>query len=323
MKASDFQIWLDKLSQLSRGQREQVKQQLGQTAQPSAVLKVLEPSEGPSCPTCQTPHPYRWGHQAGLQRYRCRSCKHTFTVLTGTPLARLRHKAQWLNYCQAMIQGLTIRASAQQCGIDKNTSFRWRHRFLALPATFQLRELNGIVEIDETYFPYSCKGQRHLERPPRKRGRQIHIRGTGKDQVPVLVARDRSGATADFKLAKADTATIKPILGEFLAKDTILCSDGSRVYQSITRELGITHRPVNLSAGIRVIAGVYHIQNVNAYDSRLKQWMLRFHGVATKYLENYLGWHRWLERWGENNSPLVGLQVALGREKSFQLLMQT
>ncbi|HLF96522.1 MAG TPA: IS1595 family transposase, partial [Methylococcaceae bacterium] len=44
---------------------------------------------------------------------------------------------------------------------------------------------------------------------------------------------------------------------------------------------------------------------------------------ATKYLENYLGWRRWLERCGERNSPLGGLQAALGLEKHFQLLMQT
>jgi hypothetical protein len=36
---------------------------------------------------------------------------------------------------------------------------------------------------------------------------------------------------------------------------------------------------VNLSAGIRVIAGVYHIQNVNACDIQLKHWMKRFHAV--------------------------------------------
>ena len=53
---------------------------------------------------------------------------------------------------------------------------------------------------------------------------------------------------------------------------------------------------MNLSAGIRVIAGVDHVQNVNAYDRRLKGRMRRFHGVATQYLENYLGWRRWLER---------------------------
>lgn len=72
------------------------------------------------------------------------------------------------------------------------------------------------------------------------------------------------------------------------------------------------HRPVNLSAGIRVVAGVYHVQNVNAYDSRLKEWMRHFHGVATHYLPNYLGWRRLIER--SHNAPSARhvLLAALG-----------
>ncbi|MRV76455.1 IS1595 family transposase, partial [Duganella sp. FT92W] len=31
-------------------------------------------------------------------------------------------------------------------------------------------------------------------------------------------------------------------------------------------------------------------QNVNAYHSRFRAWLHRFHGVATRYLPNYLGW---------------------------------
>jgi transposase-like protein len=151
----------------------------------SAPTKALEQFEMPCCPTCQADHPNRWGRQAGLQRFCCRTCKHTLTSLTGTPLARLRYKEQWLNYSTAMIQSLSIRASTQQFGIDKSTSFRWRYRFLTLLASTRVNRLNGIVEADETYFPYFCKGQRHLDRLPRKRGKQIHARGTGKDQVPV------------------------------------------------------------------------------------------------------------------------------------------
>ncbi len=37
--------------------------------------------------------------------------------------------------------------------------------------------------------------------------------------------------------------------------------------------------PRRVSAGVRVINRVYHVQNVNAYGSRLKEWMRRFHGV--------------------------------------------
>jgi hypothetical protein len=51
---------------------------------------------------------------------------------------------------------------------------------------------------------------------------------------------------------------------------------------------------VGLSAGVRV-NGAFHVQNVNAYDSRLHRWLARFHGVATHYLPNYLGWRRTLD----------------------------
>jgi hypothetical protein len=48
--------------------------------------------------------------------------------------------------------------------------------------------------------------------------------------------------------------------------------------------------------GLRDRKAAFHIQNVNAYHSRLKVWIVRFHGIATKYLVNYLGWRRMLER---------------------------
>ena len=37
--------------------------------------------------------------------------------------------------------------------------------------------------------------------------------------------------------------------------------------------------------------GVLGIQHINSYHSRLKSFMVRFHGVATKYLNNYLVWN--------------------------------
>jgi hypothetical protein len=43
------------------------------------------------------------------------------------------------------------------------------------------------------------------------------------------------------------------------------------------------------------VKGVYHIQNVNSYQSRLKRWIDRFNGVATKYLQHYLAWFRYLD----------------------------
>jgi transposase-like protein len=41
------------------------------------------------------------------------------------------------------------------------------------------------------------------------------------------------------------------------------------------------------------------IQNVNNYMSRFRTWMVRFHGVGTAYLANYLGWMRMMEDKGK------------------------
>ena len=81
-----------------------------------------------------------------------------------------------------------------------------------------------------------------------------------------------------------------------IEEDILLCSDGSRIYKAFAKIHKLTHKVINASAGEHVKEGAYHIQNVNAYDSRLKNWMRHFNGVATKYLESYLGWMRMLDR---------------------------
>lgn len=44
----------------------------------------------------------------------------------------------------------------------------------------------------------------------------------------------------------------------------------------------------------------------------LKNWVIMFHGVVTKYLTHYLGWRRMLERHKMQLTPLIFLQEALG-----------
>ena len=80
-----------------------------------------------------------------------------------------------------------------------------------------------------------------------------------------------------------------------LEKDSVLCTDGFKAYIKFSSDNDLIHKRLNIAGGIRTIEKVFHIQNVNAYHSRLKSWISRFHGVATKYLENYLGWHRFMD----------------------------
>ena len=70
-----------------------------------------------------------------------------------------------------------------------------------------------------------------------------------------------------------------------------------------------------LDAPPAVGLGRRHVQNVNAYDSRLRGWMQRFKGVATKYLDSYLGWFRMLDRSGPMGlQPALVLGAAMGNQ---------
>lgn len=299
MRQSELAVLMKGLEQLTRSQRKRVVAEFMAGEHKAASIEIIEGSAGdnPCCPHCADHRVVKYGSADGLQRYKCPSCRRTFNSLTGTPLARLRMRGKWLEQTAALRDGLSLTQVSECLGISRPTAFRWRHRFLALPKTVQTQTLIGIAETDETFFLRSNKGQRQgLNRAPRKRGGKAKTRGLSKEQVPVLVARDRSGNTADFILEADDKSHVAAALKPILPKDTILCTDGSPTMAAAAREIGVTHRPVNLSAGIRVIAGAYHVQNVNAYDARLKDWMRRFHGVATRYLDSYLGWFRTIDR---------------------------
>ncbi len=226
-------------------------------------------------------------------------------------MARLRHKGKWLAQSQVLSEGLSVHAAARRLRVAPSTGFRWRHRFLAQAQAVKARVLMGIAEADETFVLRSNKGQHGISRQARRRGGKSSTRGTSDDHVPVLVVRDRSGACTDFMLSRSDKAQLTAALAPVLAQDVVLCTDGSSAMALAARQIGVEHHALNMTSGART-QGPWHIQNVNAYHGRLKGWMQRFRGVATKYLASYLGWFRALDRFGPVTAqPASWLALAL------------
>ena len=292
MRKAAFEEMLKQVEELTPSQRKRLRKRLEAREGTPMAVRLAEGANGDeaACPHCAAPAARRWGNANGLHRWRCRACGRTFNALTGTALAHLHKKECWEEFASCVGETLTVRASAERSGVHRTTAFRWRHRFLQDPAELQSDHLQGIVEADETFFLESKKGSRHLGRKPRKRGGVAKQRGRSSEQVCVLVAMDRGGAELDRVMPGLNADTIAETLEPALAKDAVLCTDGLNSYKAYARKAGVEHKPLNLSAGIRVVEGVFHIQHVNAYHHRLKAWMAGFHGVSTRYLKNYLGW---------------------------------
>lgn len=256
----------------------------------------------PVCVRCRSTHINRWGTKDGHQRYCCKDCGKTFNAMSGTPLSHLRVREKLDQYVECMDGETTLRPAARQCGISLDTSFHLRHRLMALVENDSYGQLSGIAEEDETFFHESHKGDRGLL-APRKRGSkgQRKSRPAKAEKkvsvplIPVMVACDRSRHVVDAVLKKVSTKELQSQLeGKILAGST-LCLDAHLAHEHLAEKLSLTSKTLVSSSGERVKEGIYHIQSVNAYHSELKRWINGFFkGVATKYLQRYLGWKRYL-----------------------------
>ena len=251
-----------------------------------------------SCPHCGSKKLRGNGKLKQVQRYVCNGCGKNFSETTGKVWYNLKKKDRLKTYLYCLLSGYSIRKSAKETGIAIQTSFDWRHKLPTAFSSIRVEGFEGICESDGMFFLYSEKGNRKLQRKPRQRGGKATKRGTSDEQVAVITTCDRSG-NKDMKVAamgRINKKDIDKVLQGKLSKVDTLCSDSHRSYTAFAKSEKVEHKKFNDSKGQRVKDKVYHVQNVNNMDMRLRKWMEQFNGVAYKYLQNYLNWFLVLEK---------------------------
>ena len=303
------------LLHLSEGERLALLKELDQLSVSASTLpksqesrrKILDNKMG-CCAHCGHSKYVKFGIDKGSQRYKCKSCKRSFTEYTGTWMAGLQKKGKIDDYLVLMLQEKSLDKIKQALSINKKTAFDWRHKILASLSEIDKNDFTGITESDETFFLNSEKGRIITNRKPRKRGGTSKTRGISNDQVAVIVTQDRKlgldltvatmGRLKKVDIENAIGSRIKP-------NQTILCSDAHVSYKGFAMDNKIEHHALKAIIKQRVKNGVYHIQHVNSTHNRVKKWIDNtFWGVSTKYLQQYLNWYRIKETIKHRNDKL-------------------
>lgn len=257
--------------------------------------------EGLKCPYCGRTHVVRNGKKAGRQRFLCRDCRKSFSATTNTILFKTRYDlATWERYLQCLVSKLPLRRCSEVCGISLNTAFIWRHK--VLDTLRQMQEqvvLNGVVEADETYTPLSFKGNHdqgifELPREPKKRGEPATQRGLSEEQVCVTCGINLNGLSVGkvSNLGKPKFDDLKKVLNGKIAPESILVTDSFSAYRRLSQEMLLNH--VKIRKGHRK-NGAFNIQMINNYHGQFKNLINdHFRGVATKYLNNYIVYHNFM-----------------------------
>lgn len=271
--------------------------------------ELLNNKQG-ECPHCGHSKYVKFGKDKGAQRYRCNSCRKSFTEYSGTWMAGLHKKDKIDAYLVLMAEEKSLDKIKQELQINKKTAFDWRHKILSSLGDIEKDEFTGITESDETFLLFSEKGKRTLNRKGKKRGGKAKKRGISNEQVAIIATADRAGQQ-DLNVAtigRLKKTDIEAAIGSRISSRTILCSDSHVSFKGFAIDNSIEHHTIRANLKQYVKNDIYHVQHVNSIHNRLKKWVnYQFWGVSTKYLQQYLNWFRMKEILRHKQLPISEL----------------
>jgi len=268
----------------------------------SIVNICLSEGSHQSCPHCHSSQFIKHGTYKGRQRYQCKICDRTFNELTGTAWHYIHDHDKFRLYMDCMAKQLSLRETAKIVDICLHTSFYWRHKILNAFEKADLKPLKDEIQVDDTFVLVSYKGDPLQElknqRASRKRGGKATKTGISSEQACIVAACD-SNKNSVLQFVGTGRLTkdmvfnaLHPVIRKQRVNQAVFVTDRHSSYQEFARKKRLNHQTVATSYGQYVNTQGFHIQAINSLHSRFKKWLIKFNGVSTKYLQNYLNFFR-------------------------------
>lgn len=249
---------------------------------------------GPVCPHCgNTDHAkiralQGKAHRPGL--YQCAECREQFTVTVGTVFERSKIPlSKWLAalfLLTASKKGVSAHQIHRSLDISYKSSWFMMHRLREAMRSGGLEPLGGkgkVVEADETY--YGKAETPHVS--PQRKGRPYTKRGKRMNNRPIVALVERGGNVRSFHVPVADQATVGKIVVENIARESVLNTDESHLYDGSLLHVA-AHETVKHTAG-EYARGNVTTNSVEGYFSVFKRGMRgTYQHCKEKHLHRYL-----------------------------------
>ena len=239
-----------------------------------AYLAALRWPKGVICPTCAAKEIWEM-----KTYFRCASCKHDFSVTSGTLFADT-HKPLRL-WFEAIWDLTNQKSGASALGLQRvlglgsyRTAWNWLHKLRRAMVRPGRDRLSGVVEVDEVFIGGSRQG---------KRGRGAE----GKTLVLIAAQADgrKIGRIRMARIADASAESLLTALVQLVEPGTLIQTDGWSAYCGMS-DLGYVHQVIHHSDEL----GENLLPRINLTVSLLKRWLLGTHqgAVRSQHLDYYL-----------------------------------
>jgi transposase-like protein len=250
------------------------------------------------CPRCGCSYTVLYGKSKGRQRYICKGCKKTFNDFTNTPMAKTHFPEKWEAFIKCTLDGLSLKAAACQLNLSYVTLFYWRHKLLSALKNINQNKMRGVFELENFFLKYSRKGQKHIEHcEKRVHDQNVSYINISNNKVCVITALDSheniySRAVGTGRMNAKD---MENYIGKILNKNKQAISRPKSFFALFFKRKKIREINKSLDDSSEAVK----------YRCNCMEWMYRFRGVATKYLNNYLSLFKFLKGINFRNNSWV------------------
>ncbi|MGG7177006.1 transposase [Clostridium paraputrificum] len=239
--------------------------------------KLCKPGDLKECPHCDGKLVIKYGNYKNGQRYLCKECFKTFSKRTNTPIYYSKKKLSlWVDFIDLMFKKETLRNSSNELKIGLTTSFYWRHKVMhALMPLNQAKKLESTVEITKILVKENFKGSKN---PPVGE----------RDVLWVITAADCSKRILACPISKNiwDRKRFEKVVYSCIDKDSYLSTYGDRYLGIVAGE----HNKDKDEENQKNVSYILREGILRKYLKDVVSALIKYHGVATKYITYYLSW---------------------------------
>lgn len=248
--------------------------------------KIMERRYGGTtitCPGCGVVEA-KFHRMTKRRAYACQECGHHIYPCVGTPFEKSRTKlTMWFFAMYLMTttrHGVAAKELERQLGVTYKTAWRIAHELRKHMAAADFDgPLSGHVEMDEAFI-----GGKHRGRRSRGRGMDAL-----KDKTTVfgMVERDRGIIRAGV-VKNAHRKTPLPVILSNVQRGSVVSTDESRAYHSLTMEGPYDHQSVNHRDG-EYARGEHHVNSIEGFWGHFKKGIKGTNvGVSKKHMWKYV-----------------------------------
>lgn len=234
------------------------------------------------CPVCKAKADFK--KVKGRKSYQCSSCSYQLYPMAETIFEKSTTPLLYWFWAIYMFtttrNGVAAKELERQFNICYKTALRMAPQIKILIGSRTQKVMTGIIEADETFLGMKVK---NMHKHKRDELRNL----TRENKTIVLGMLERGGELITEVIPDTFGGTIKPILKERIAPESILVTDGGMAYRGIHKD-NIKHYIVNHEKD-EYVRGILHTNSLEGFWAQVKRTILSTHiHVSRKHLQKYL-----------------------------------